>query len=194
MKKKRRNPSKWHIVKNQIPFLILLLIGLFFTVTAIQDALLLCQWEERCIEYEGTFAFAEKHYYRNTNYRFSLENGEVINVYPEDLTENKIDFEKYEELKFQYASHKRCIPLGIHHPCISISTPDGEAVFMEEESSKQGFIVELVAYLLIGGIPLLISIFFLLMSIPKVEDAFWRMLFPSSRKGKKKKRDLDKKN
>ena len=107
MKNKRRNPSKWYIVKNQIPFLILLLIGLFFTVTAIQDALLLCQWEERCIEYEGTFAFAEKHYYRNTNYRFSLEKGEVINVYPEDLTENKIDFEKYEELKFQYASHNR---------------------------------------------------------------------------------------
>lgn len=193
MKKKRRNPSKWHIVKNQIPFLILLLIGLFFTVTAIQDALLLCQWEERCIEYEGTFAFAEKHYYRNTNYRFFLKNGEVINVYPEDLAENKIDFEKYEELTFQYASYKRIIPFGTHS-CISISTPDGEAVFMEEESSKQGFIVELVAYLLIGGILLLISIFFLLMSIPTVEDAFLGMLFPSLRKGKKKKRDLDKKN
>ena len=86
----------------------------------------------------------------------------MINVYPEDLTGNKIDFEKYEELKFQYASYKRIIPFGTHS-CISISTPDGEVVFMEEESSKQGFIVELVAYLLIGGIILLISIFIIIL-------------------------------
>ena len=160
---------------------IFFLIGVLITVQAIQKIVLVSQGDEGVIEYQGEYEFVEKRYLRNTNYRFVLENGDIINVYPEDLPDHVkgSDFKEHSELTFKYSKYKNTIIWGTH-TCISISTVDSEIELLESATMNQDIKFEIVMFSVWGLSMVFISIFVLILSVPCLSDSLWKFLFKTS--------------
>ena len=187
MKKKRvRNKA---LIKGVISLTIFFLIGVLITSNAIQKIVLVSQGDEGVIEYQGEFELVEKRSLRNTNYRFVLRNGDIINVYPEDLPDHVkgSDFQEYGELTFRYSKSKNIVPWGTH-ACLSISTVDGEVELLESATMAQSIKYEIIMFSVWGLFIVFFSIFILLFFAFCEVGAFWRFLFKPSCKKRKKKR------
>ena len=179
LKKKRlRNNVQ---IKGVISASIFFLIGVLITVQAIQKIVLVSQGDEGVIEYQGEYEFVEKRYLRNTNYRFVLVNGDIINIYPEDLPDHVkgSDFKEHSELTFKYSKYKNTIIWGTH-TCISISTVDSEIELLESATMNQDIKFEIVMFSVWGLSMVFISIFILILCVPCLSEALWKILFKSS--------------
>lgn len=144
-------------IANVIPAIIIFVIGLVFVVDATQSLVTVLKWNDKVIsEYNGTYSFYEKKYARNTVYNFELENGDIISVPNEEFDGNVEELENHPEMKFRYVSSSNLLNWKTHKAA-SITSSDGERVFLAETVSKENLKSRAVAFYVIGVPPLLLS-------------------------------------
>ena len=107
--------------------------GIYWGILSVQNFVMLRDSNDLYIEsYTGAFDLYKKEYYRNTNYRFSLRNGDVIEVPCEYiLQQDKLEkMTSDEELTFRYSVFKN--PLRQTHDVVSISSVQNTDVLVDE--------------------------------------------------------------
>ena len=108
-------------------------------------------------EYFGGYTYTLSKTRHNTNYLFTLENGEKI-VVSGQLLESKDAASFSSELIFRYSSAFSIIPWG-GHIGVSIENSDGSIVILAEDISKADLEARIPTYLALACLILVIPLF-----------------------------------
>lgn len=128
----------------------LMLFGLNFLIMALQNWVVLRNWDAGGIkEYQGQYELETKEYWRNTNYKFMLRNGDILEIPCEyvqhgDSLENAQQTEFPHELRFQYSKYKQ--PVKNTHVAISIVSQNSSITYVEELIMKENMKDEAALY------------------------------------------------
>ena len=155
----------WKSFASHIGVIVILLVGLWLIVAAARDMIMLGRADFS--EYQGNYTFYEKRYARNTSYRFVLDNGDVISVAPEYVDEPDTDWTAFPQLSFRYF-RKESLFLFHTHTCVSITSADGEIVFVQEDVTTAEARSLAILLLIIGASCVVLSgfpLFFYLLEI-----------------------------
>lgn len=155
----------WKSFTSSIGVIVILLVGLWLIVAAARDMSLLDRADFS--EYQGNYTFCETRYARNTSYRFVLDNGDVISVAPEYVAEPDTDWAAFPQLSFRYF-RKESLFLFNTHTCVSITSADGEIVFVQEDVTTAEARSLAILLLIIGASCAILSgvpLFFYLLEI-----------------------------
>ena len=125
---------------------VLVIMLFFFILFAVQNALLYTHTNSNELyEYSGHFEVSEIHRHRNTTYRFTLDNGDIITANP-DIMQSNQRIEEFSELYFLYTPTKNIIFSA--YIAVEITTLDGTTIFLDENDSiteaKQGVCLGIV--------------------------------------------------
>ncbi|MBO5836865.1 MAG: hypothetical protein J6Q92_03130 [Oscillospiraceae bacterium] len=133
----------------------LLVAGCVFIFESLQCFGIIYNWDNNgTSEYYGQYMLSKEHFLRNTNYKFVLENGDILTV-PCEYAINT-DFENYPKLAFRYASQKSIFTLGKYR-VVSIQSKDGGCLFVEENTTTQEMRLGAVGFMIIGVLCVLVS-------------------------------------
>ncbi len=152
-------------IATRIGVIIIFLVGLWMIVAAARDMTMLKRAD--FLEYQGNYTFYEKRLSRNTSYRFALDNGDVISVAPEYVDETGTDWNAFPQLSFRYF-RKGSLFLFNTHTCISITSADGEIIFVQEDVTTAEARSLAILLLIVGGLCVVLSgfpLFFYLLEI-----------------------------
>lgn len=137
-------------------FLSIVIIGTTFIIMALQNWIVLSTWESGGVkEYYGLYTLTIKEYVRNTNYIFSLPNGDNIEI-PCEAVSNGEKLENiqsngiHHELVFRYMKYRK--PLRNTYSVVSINSGENGTVYVDERVVKSNMVGELVAYVVLAFI------------------------------------------
>ena len=127
-KRSKRIKSKTQKSTDILTVCILIVIMVVFTLYAVHDIVLCVHTSSgRNCEYIGSFELSESRRTRNTTYKFTLANGDVITA-DSSMIEKHQSLDEFDELKFSYTSFRN-IPF-FAYTAVSITTVDGEISFL----------------------------------------------------------------
>ena len=145
--------ARFHRVGGWLCIGTIFILGILFIVSAVQNFLALCH-PDHILSYQGASTVSEISSLRNTNYRFTLENGDVIEV-RESI--HSTDFEVETNLKFRYTKHTRLF--SKLHVGVSISTADDSSVILSEETTKNQRMIGAIGGCCLDVVCLLLALF-----------------------------------
>ena len=146
----QKKKEKMNKLSHILCFIGLLLLGINFLIMALQNWVVLRNWDTGGIkEYQGQYELETTEYWRNTNYKFVLLNGDILEIPCEyvqqgDNLENSQQTEFPHELRFQYSKYKQ--PVKNTHVAISIVSQNSRITYVEEFVMKENMKDEAALY------------------------------------------------
>lgn len=145
-------------------FTVILIVCILFSMAAINHAFTLSHWTtDGTVHYVGSYSLSTYHYLRNTHYRFTLDNGDIVSV-PSEHIRQIDDFSKYTVLSFRYCRNKSVFRLGTHDS-IEINIPGENLYIQYSEATRKNMQEELILYSILGVVCLVILATFIVFLI-----------------------------
>ena len=151
MTKKLSNKAKRKKIHSLLCLLIFLILGLYCFIAFLGDNATLKKWDTGGIkEYYGAYTLARITYPRNVVYRFSLQNGDLVEVASEYLSDknqlaNSTDTTK---LLFKYSAFPK--PFSRAHEAVSIVSEDTDTIYVDESVIRKNIENTSGLYLFLG--------------------------------------------
>lgn len=164
---------------------VIFVICLICTIRGFQSLVMIIRWNAGALlEYKGTYTVETKKYLRNTNYLFTLENGDIVSVPCENMKQELMQSD--EIIIFRYSSHRDIFKKGNVHIGISIATSNGHSVYLQEDHSKKEVQLDAFMFLSLG----LILLFFTIITSPLLLNALINRKYGRNNKSSKQRKKV----